>query len=233
MGRHNKEIRRAYLKRRKEKFREEKLAQEDNTSDIQVDSPATRSHIVTEDKSHSESHILSSSSSSLFPTSSASLPSTRGQICVNTAKSVCTSKDSSTTAAILRGEIPKKVQNDILLTKWNEYRLLNKQLTLIKRRCIVISRSLTEKVESLFQTGILKIHTRNHHRIQFFQKRGVLRTLEHASPLIHQGNFLILETHPSPSRLDRRQHPLLTHTRNTRCQTPTVSHTSHTQSSSP
>ena len=142
MGRHSKENRRAYLKRRKVKIREVKLAQEDNhTSHIQVDSPATRSHIVTEDNSHSNSHshTLSSSSSSLFPTwTSASLPSTRGQICVNTAKSICTSKASSTTAAILRGEIPKKVSNDILMTKWNEHRLLYKQLTLVKRRLNVI-----------------------------------------------------------------------------------------------
>ena len=141
MGRHNKEKRKAYLKRRKEKIREVKFAQEDNlTSHIQVDSPAsaTRSHIFTEDTCNS--HTLSSSSSSLFPTSLASLPlpSTRGQICVKAAKSVCTSQTSSTTAAILRGEIPKRVQNDILMTKWEEYKLLYKQLTLIKKRLNVM-----------------------------------------------------------------------------------------------
>lgn len=156
MGRHIKEKRKAYLKRRKERIREAKIAQEDNrTNQIHDDTSDTRSQTTNATKnSHPESHTLSSSTfswPSSYPSQLSSTPKSRGQICVNIARSKCTS-ESSTYAAVMRHEIPRKVQNDVLWTKWEEYKLLNKQLTLIKRRLNVIEYG--KRGELLNQMGV-------------------------------------------------------------------------------
>jgi len=138
MGKHNQYKRKEYMKRRKARIRETNLT--------------VNSTIKT---SESGDHTPSCSSSSLFPTSSAAAslqsssnnlngykslshstrPITRGQLCINAVKSVASASEiTSTEAAIKRGEIPNKVLNDVLVRKWEEYKLLYKQLYLIKQR---------------------------------------------------------------------------------------------------
>ena len=118
MGRHNKDKRRAYMKRRRER---KKLNSSSSDSTLfHTSSPISPPPISPPPP----------------PPPSNVTPKTHGQVCINAGKpnSLC----SSSKAAILRGEIPRKVRNDILFRKWDEYKLLYKQLELIKRRLNVV-----------------------------------------------------------------------------------------------
>lgn len=164
MGKHNKEKRKAYLKRRRAKIRQLKISEKDEEECHipHVNGITCHSASGPEENHHSACSVIkttgslaskfssssSSSYSSIFPTSSSSSqslsdvtevsPSAASDRGKKSAKTLRSTVSTSSTAAILRGEIPEKVENDILVRKWEEYQLLYKQLTLIKRRLNVI-----------------------------------------------------------------------------------------------
>ncbi len=127
MGRHNKEKRRAYRKRRRQQKRKLKQHQTDKVKEDHQSDVSSFPSLTTYPFGKPDVLTTGSDAGSKAPSITS-----RGQLCVKAALNRASNSTSQTNYE--RGDIPRRVQNDWLFSKREEYMLLYKQLTLVKQR---------------------------------------------------------------------------------------------------